>query len=72
MALFLIQSGLDYRLTDTEGDTMVYYMSLRGRYEPMSVKDFLVAENLYNSSMEYELVKLRPFDNREYSGHAFS
>jgi hypothetical protein len=37
-------------------------MSLGGRYEPVSVKDFLVAENLYDPSMESELVRLRPFE----------
>ncbi|KAJ5185943.1 hypothetical protein N7491_006187 [Penicillium cf. griseofulvum] len=62
MVLFLIQSGLDYRLTDTEGHTMVHYLSLGGQYEPVSVKDFLVAKNLYDSSMESELIILRPFE----------
>ncbi|KAJ6072853.1 hypothetical protein N7467_010938 [Penicillium canescens] len=62
MVRFLIQRGLDHQLTDTEGHTMVHYMSLGGRCEPVSVKDFLVAENLYDPSMESELVRLRPFE----------
>ncbi|KAJ5312569.1 hypothetical protein N7508_003399 [Penicillium antarcticum] len=62
MVRFLIQRGLDHRLTDTEGHTMVHYLSLGGRYEPVSVKDFLVAENLYDPTMESELVRLGPFE----------
>ncbi|KAJ5951372.1 uncharacterized protein N7479_009785 [Penicillium vulpinum] len=62
MVLFLIQNGLDYRLTNNAGYTMVHYLSLGGQYEPVSVKDFLVAENLYDSLMESELVTLRPFE----------
>jgi hypothetical protein len=33
---------------------MVHYMSLGGQYEPVSVKDFLVAEKLYDTSVESE------------------
>ncbi|KAJ5359951.1 hypothetical protein N7517_009142 [Penicillium concentricum] len=62
MVLFLIQSGLDYRLTDTEGHTMVHYLALAGLYEPVSVKEFLVAENLYDPSMEAELIRLGPVE----------
>ncbi|KAJ5498076.1 hypothetical protein N7453_007127 [Penicillium expansum] len=47
MVRFLVQRGLNHRLTDTEGHTMVHCLSLAGEYEPISVKDFLVAENLY-------------------------
>ncbi|KGO51644.1 hypothetical protein PEX2_007200 [Penicillium expansum] len=47
MVRFLVQGGLNHRLTDTEGHTMVHCLSLAGEYEPISVKDFLVAENLY-------------------------
>jgi ankyrin repeat protein len=56
MVRFLILRGLDHQLTDAEGHTMVHYLSLGGRYEPVSVKDFLIAEKLYDPSMETELV----------------
>jgi ankyrin repeat protein len=55
MIRLLIQNGADPGLTDNGGYTMVRDLALAGRCEPESAREFLVAENLYEPSMEVEL-----------------
>ncbi|KAF3389106.1 putative ankyrin repeat protein [Penicillium rolfsii] len=55
MIRLLIQNGADPGLADNGGYTMVRDLALAGRSEPNSAREFLVAENLYEPSMEVEL-----------------